>query len=62
MAEFYQITHMKLLESLKQLKDAHGVLGLKAEFEAEGATFREVMTQRIWTLKAVCLCTSRLAV
>jgi hypothetical protein len=52
MAEFYQITHMKLLESLKQLKDAHGVLGLKAEFEAEGATFREVMTQRIWTLKA----------
>jgi hypothetical protein len=28
-----------------------GSLGLKTEFEAEGATFREVMAQRIWTLK-----------
>jgi hypothetical protein len=52
MAELYLKKHMTLLKSLKQLKEQHGVLGLKTEFEAEGATFREVMAQRIWTLKA----------
>jgi hypothetical protein len=43
---------MALIEMLANLKANHGVVGLKTEFEAEGATFREVMLQRIWTLKA----------
>jgi len=46
----YEVCPMK--ETLLELKEHHGVIGIKTEFEAEGATFRDVLAQRLWTLQA----------
>lgn len=42
----------KLYEQLCRLRDEYGLLGIKAEFEAEGSSFRDVMRLRRLTSKA----------
>jgi exonuclease VII small subunit len=41
----------KLEASLKQLKEEYGLCALKAEFEAEGSSFRDIVRLRRWTAR-----------
>ncbi len=49
MSEIVQLEE-KLQACLKKLKQEYGLCAVKAEFEAEGATFRDLVRLRRWTV------------
>ncbi len=49
MSEIVQLEE-KLQACLKKLKQEYGLCAVKAEFEAEGASFRDLVRLRRWTV------------